>query len=127
MRVFFHTGCLHDLGDQAISPIADLLLELTRARSSVFCRNPLSVGIILRSLATIEHTVVPHHTHVAQACDFVQRCHSLESRSRGHVIPVGVKADPSLWRNAWTRLGRERRHGQVETYGNWCDTNCLIC
>ncbi len=35
------------------------------------------------------------------------------------VIPVGVKADPPLWRNAWTRLGRERRHGQVETYGNW--------
>ncbi len=35
------------------------------------------------------------------------------------LIPVGVKADPFLWRNAWTRLGRERRHGQVETYGNW--------
>jgi len=43
---------------------------------------------------------------------------SIGKRSGG-IIPVGVKADPSLWRNAWTRLGRERRHGQVETYGNW--------
>ena len=42
------------------------------------------------------------------------------------LIPVGVKADPSLWRNAWTRLGRERRHGQVETYGNWYQRLCPI-
>jgi len=42
------------------------------------------------------------------------------------MIPVGVKADPSLWRNAWTRLGRERRHGQVETYGNWYDTQDFV-
>ena len=41
------------------------------------------------------------------------------------IIPVGVKADPSLWRNAWTRLGRERRHGQVETYGNWYKSSQL--
>ena len=62
-------SCLHDHRKAAVEPCSSVLAA---NRSRTVDVDPLGVGIILRSLAPVEHAVIADHTNAAKSRAILQ-------------------------------------------------------